>query len=63
MITAEALQVWRAKMGMSQEQLADHLGISAGMICHYETGRHAVTARTARQIANLARQLKVSPPE
>lgn len=61
-ITPEALRDWRTELDMSQGQLAERLGVQRATVGHWETGLNAITTRTARQILELARRLKVKPP-
>lgn len=45
----------RLKLGLGQPELGKSLGVSHGMVQHYETGRSALTVV---QLANIARALK-----
>ncbi|WP_264229695.1 helix-turn-helix transcriptional regulator [Acholeplasma laidlawii] len=43
----------REKKGMSQEELAEKLGINRTMIIHYEKGRNYPSLERAVQISNI----------
>ncbi|MDB5270639.1 MAG: DNA-binding transcriptional regulator, XRE-family domain, partial [Hymenobacter sp.] len=50
----------RAHFGLSQQELARYLGVSAGFITHLEAGRKATPAAQALRLTRLARLLPPS---
>lgn len=61
-ITPAALRGWRERHGMTQTQLAEHLGVGRKAVGHWETGERGISTRTARQIRKLAGELGVPAP-
>jgi predicted transcriptional regulator len=61
-MTATALKEWRLGLGMTQSQLADHLGTSQQMCGHLETGWKHATERTIKQLIALSKSWGVEPP-
>ena len=55
--TAGSLRTWRQDHKLSQQEVADQLGVTRGMVGHWETGRHPLTRRTVRQLDQLADRL------
>jgi DNA-binding XRE family transcriptional regulator len=48
------LRVSRNSMGMTQQKMADILGIAKGTLCDIEKGRQLVSVELAKKIANKA---------
>jgi len=51
--TASRLRALRARLGLSQEQLARRLGVSFATVNRWESGRTRLSPRTALAIADL----------
>lgn len=49
-MTAAQLAKLRAKLGMTQEELAEHLGVTRNSVARWEMGRHPISARTERAL-------------
>jgi transcriptional regulator with XRE-family HTH domain len=45
------LRAWREHRRMSQEELAEKIGTTAGMISHLETGERGLSAKWLRRLA------------
>ncbi|KKL70566.1 hypothetical protein LCGC14_2103650 [marine sediment metagenome] len=43
----------RRELEMTQQQLADRIGMSQAMIQHYENGRSGVSSKTLEKILNV----------
>lgn len=50
---AENIRALRKKLGYTQEQIADYLGISAAAVTQYETGTRVVPTTTVSKLALL----------
>ena len=47
------LKAYRARLGLNQGELADLLGVSQGLISHWETRRLRVSPEMAKQIETI----------
>lgn len=56
-LTPETLKAWRKDWGVSQERLAELLGIHRVSVAHWETGRHPIPAYLHLALRELERQL------
>jgi len=54
-----ALRQYREKAGLTQQELADLCGISAGVVGHYERGLKTPRIQTAHTIIQALRSHKV----
>ena len=63
MCTPGALKNWRAKVGMTQIQLAEELGVEQAAVSYWESGERPISPRTIRQLVALAKSWKVEPPK
>ena len=61
-LTPANLRKWRHRCGLTQAGLAEYLGVTQQLCGHYETGLHAVTPRTIKQLLALAKEWGVEPP-
>ena len=50
---SENIRALRKKLGYTQEQIADYLGISTAAVTQYETGARVVSAATVSKLALL----------
>ena len=50
---AENIRALRKKLGYTQEQIADYIGVSAAAVTQYETGARVVPATTVSKLALL----------
>ena len=60
--SAELLKQWRLKLGYTQKDLADVLGVSSFHICDQERQREPTTARTINHLA-LVYAIHSLPPD
>lgn len=55
-MTGEQLRRIRIALGMTGRAMARHLGYNDAHYYRLEAGAHTITARTAKQVLDLARQ-------
>lgn len=56
-MTSADFRALRESWGLSQQEMADELGVSQGAVSYMETGERPITARTLRAL-EMARQLR-----
>lgn len=59
-MTAEEVKAWRERMGWSQEQLADALGVHAMTVSKWERGEQDHAPYLSLALAELERRAKKS---
>lgn len=55
-MTPQELRAIRERLGLTQTQLADALGVAMNSIWRMENDRQAITERTAKQVRALERE-------
>lgn len=57
-MTPAALRAVLARLGWTQMQLADHIGVDHNTVSRWALGHARITERTARQIERIAQDAK-----
>lgn len=52
MAELQTISEWRVERGMTQQQLADAIGVSKQQISQWETGHRGIAARRLRDLAH-----------
>ncbi|MGJ0580828.1 helix-turn-helix transcriptional regulator [Xenorhabdus bovienii] len=47
------LRLYREQFGLTQSELAVHVGCTRGAICHYETGRRKIDLTLCRKFVEI----------
>lgn len=61
-VSAGRLRAWREALNLTQQTLAQELGVTEAAVGHWETCRHPISQRTSKQLVALADKWGVKSP-